>query len=131
MFKLTIVVLVVSCVLLLWPVEEVHRLQRLQLPGRVMPAAAIISAWRAGRAVRRLTTVRVIDALSSLEAELQSGQAPSAALVRAAGAPPAWPSALTAVRIGGDVAAALRADAREAPVLTQLAACWEVASHQG
>ena len=75
--------------------------------------------------------MRAIDALSSLEAELQSGQPPSAALMRAAGEPAAWPSALAALRIGGDVAAALRADAHEAPVLGQLAACWEVASHTG
>ena len=131
MFNLTIAVLIVLSVLLLWPAEGVHRLQRLRLPGGATPQASPITLLRSRRSQRRLRSVRAIDALSSLEAELQSGQPPSAALMRAAGEPAAWPSALAALRIGGDVAAALRADAHETPVLGQLAACWEVASHTG
>ena len=72
-----------------------------------------------------------IEALGALAAELSAGQPASVALVRAAGVPSAWPHATAAVRMGGDVSAALRLDAERRPVLVQLAACWQVAAHTG
>jgi tight adherence protein B len=74
---------------------------------------------------------RTIEALGALAAELSSGLPPTVALFRAAGDPPVWPSAAAAVRMGGDVADGLRADARRRPVLGQLAACWQVAAQTG
>lgn len=72
-----------------------------------------------------------IEALGALAAELAAGQPPRTALERAAGTPPAWPSANAAVRMDGDIPAALRLDARRRPVLVQLAACWQVAAQTG
>lgn len=69
---------------------------------------------------------RVLHALRSLVSELEAGQPPTTALVRAAGEPSAWPHAERAARWGGDVAAAWELDARRAPVLGQVAACWRV-----
>lgn len=130
MVILTIAVLMGFAVLLAWPSESAQRLHELNLPKDSASSASLMSAL-SSRFKREQHSAQVIDALASLEAELQSGQAPSAALVRAAGLPPAWPSALSAIRIGGDVAAALRNDASAAPVLGQLAACWEVAADTG
>lgn len=133
-FSLTSAVLMAFAVLLAWPSEGIHRLHQLQLPRDTASPQGLLSALRSRLSHRRLQGERshqVIDAFSSLEAELQSGQAPAVALVRAAGVPPAWPSALAAVRIGGDVSAGLRADAQAQPILGQLAACWEVAAHTG
>lgn len=131
MFKLTIAVLVFLAVLLFWSGQTTNRLHRLQLPGDAASPEIFMATMRSRFGRGQQLSGRSIDALSSLEAELQSGQAPSAALIRAAGAPPVWPSALAALRIGGDVVAALRLDARQTPVLIQLAACWEVAAHTG
>lgn len=71
---------------------------------------------------------RVIQALGTLAAEVEAGLPPDAALVRAAGSPPAWPRAARHARGGGDVPAALLEDAVDQPVLGQLAACWRIAS---
>lgn len=74
---------------------------------------------------------RVVQALSALAAELESGRPPSAALISAGGQPSAWPVAAAATRLGEDVASALLRDAKEAPVLRQLSACWQVATATG
>ncbi len=131
MFALTIAVLVTLAVLLAWPNEGIRRLHLLRLAGEAGPAEALLPALRSRRSARGQHSAAVIDALASLEAELQAGQLPGTALVRAAGVPPAWPMALAALRIGGDVAEGLRGDSRTSPVLVQLAACWELASHSG
>ena len=73
----------------------------------------------------------VIDSLAALDMELQSGQSPQSALVRAAVVPPVWPAALSAVGMQGDVAQALLIDANRHPELRQLAACWMVAADSG
>ena len=130
MLNVTVAILVISAVLLALPSDGVGRLHRLRLPTDSTSARLSMQSLRL-RSSGRIDLARTLDALASLEAELQSGQAPSAALVRAAGVPAMWPSALAALAIGGDVTEALRADARDSPVLGQLAACWEVASHTG
>ncbi len=134
MFKLTVAVLVVFMMLLVWPSEAIHRLHQLQLSRDSRSSASLAIALRSFMSRRQRKTEqahRVIDALMSLEAELQSGQAPAVALTRAAGIPPAWPTAMAAVHMGADVADALRVDSAIHPVLGQLAACWEVAAHTG
>ena len=85
-------------------------------------------AARRRRAAQRMRAVR---ALATLAAELESGQPPREALRRSSGDPPVWPTASAAVRLDGDVATALEADAARAPVLAQLAACWRVAADSG
>ncbi|MDO8731351.1 MAG: type II secretion system F family protein [Actinomycetota bacterium] len=134
MFNLTIGVLVMFAVLLAWPSESIHRLHQLSLPRDSSSSAPLVQALQSRFSQSRQRAAqshRVIDALASLEAELQSGQAPAVALSRSAGVPPAWPTALAALRIGGDVATALHIDAEVQPVLGHLAACWEVAAHTG
>lgn len=82
---------------------------------------------------RRRTAGRqaVIDALGALAAELAAGLPVAVALERAAGSPPAWPSALAAIRVDGDIPDALRRDGRTRPPLVHLAACWQVAVQTG
>jgi tight adherence protein B len=82
-----------------------------------------------------VTPPPIPELLSALAAELAAGQPPGRALESAAAglAPSPCPMALAAIRTGGDVAGALRADAR-APgsrSLRGLAACWEVSDRSG
>ncbi len=131
MFVLTIAVLVALSVVLIWPSQGIRRLHLLGLPRDPGAGGASLPTIRSRRVVNQEQAAVVIDALGSLEAELHAGQAPAAALARAAGQPPAWPMAVAALRVGADVASALRADAVTSPLLGQLAACWDVASHSG
>jgi tight adherence protein B len=94
----------------------------------VIGRAGIGPASRRRRARARL---RVIQALGALAAELEAGQPPATALVRAGGQPTVWPVTCTAVQMAGDVVAALDVDAREHAVLRQLAACWRVGADTG
>jgi tight adherence protein B len=75
------------------------------------------------------------ELLDSLAAELAAGQPSDRALELAAAGlvPSPCPRALAAIRIGGDVAGGLRADARTpgARALRGLAACWEVSERSG
>jgi tight adherence protein B len=102
-----------------------------QLRRRAVDVVGHVGVGPASRRRRARERLRVIQALGALAAELEAGQPPGAALVRAAGQPPAWPATLTAVRMSGDVVAALGADARDNPVLGQLAACWQVGADAG
>jgi tight adherence protein B len=92
-------------------------------------AAARLGMGPASRRVQAAERVRTIQAMSALAAELESGQPPSVALVRARGRPPVWPRAAATAAQGGDVAAALELDAQAHPVLRQVAACWRVGVH--
>lgn len=89
--------------------------------------------WPGPRQRRRdaADRMRTVHALSALAAELEAGQPPAVALERCAEEPPVWPRALAALRVDADVVDALREDARRRPLLTQLAACWSVASESG
>lgn len=97
-----------------WAAAAVRRLRE-ALPPRAQPAVA--------------------ELLGALVAELRAGQPTRNALVIASTglSPPPCPRARRAAELGGDVAAALREDARVpgSGVLRGLAACWEVAEHSG
>ena len=70
-----------------------------------------------------------IHALAALAAELRAGTPQQRALEITGES--VWPSACGAVRFDGDVAEALRLDARRIPLIAPLAACWSVAAQQG
>ncbi len=89
---------------------------------------------RFGPAARRRSArerARTVQALGAFAAELESGQAPTAALLGSGGDPSVWPTAAAAVPLGEDIAAALRLDAVERPALLPLAACWSVSVSTG
>ena len=97
------------------------------------------NAWprglsRLGRA-RRGPPPPIAELLAGLVAELRAGQPTRAALELACAdlVPDPCPRARRAAAVGGDVAPALRQDARApgAGALRGLAACWEVAEHSG
>lgn len=75
------------------------------------------------------------DVLAEVIADVRAGQPPVRALERALGDREGTlaPRTLAATRWGGDVAAALRDDARtsDAAILASAAACWSVAATQG
>lgn len=85
--------------------------------------------------VRRRREPPIAELLAALAAELSAGQPTHVALVQASAGldPQPCPTALSAVRVGGDVVAALLSDARApgADALRGLAACWAVAEHSG
>ena len=110
------------------PVPEGSAARWQQRAARIGGRIGMGPASRRRRAAQRMQVVR---ALATLAAELEAGQPPREALRRAAGDPPAWPRALACLRLGGDVAAALEADADGRPVLAHLAACWRVAAEAG
>lgn len=104
-------------------------------PGRHTPRRA---PDRVGRLLGRLRPAPappIPELLDSLAAELAAGQPSDRALESAAAGlvPSPCPGALAAIRTGGDVAGALRADARTpgARALGGLAACWEVSERSG
>lgn len=83
-----------------------------------------------GRAGRRAQARReAIEALGALAAELSAGTPPQSALLAAG--QQVWPAACGAVRFDGDIAEALRLDARTMPLLGPLAACWAISVQQG
>ena len=90
-------------------------------------------SWPGPARRRRLATdrMRTVRALTALASELDAGQPPALALAQCADDPPLWPRALAAVKVDADIPEALRADARDRPVLVQLAACWQVSAESG
>lgn len=83
------------------------------------------------RRAARAAALRWADALV---AELMAGRPPRVAIVTASvGVDPPCRSTLAAAGLGGDVAAALRDDARTSGVslLARVAACWSVAESSG
>lgn len=110
---------------------------RLLVLGMIAGAAAIVVArlWTRSRHDRaaRYQRARVVELCEVLQAELSAGQAPLAALARAA---TDWPLVEPAVRMGaagGDVPAALREASTRAGAgdLRILAAAWQVAHRTG
>ena len=85
--------------------------------------------------LRRRRELDIVALLSALAAELEAGQPTTAALEAACRTLPGEPcgQSRAAARLGGDVPAALRADARaqDCSGLRLLAACWEVAGSSG
>lgn len=113
--------------------DPVHRLEAILGVARRQTAvsplrafgARLFSKGRERSAARQLA----IEALGCLSAELSAGTPPQRALVIAG--EHAWPVACGAVRFDGDVAEALRQDARRMPLIAPLAACWAVSAQQG
>lgn len=103
--------------------------------GRASPGLAGKPSGWMSRLVTRRGEPPIAPFLAALAAELRAGQPTRCALdLACAGlAPPPCPTARQAAIVGGDVATALRCDARETgvSVLRSLAACWEVAEHSG
>lgn len=87
------------------------------------------SRWSRWRPASTAPNTRALEALAALAAELRAGQPPITALQQAGA--DVWPQACAAARVGGDVTAALRSDARRAPSLAGLAVCWEMAARSG
>lgn len=103
-------------------------------PARRFSAASALDSLIA-RATTRRREVPVAELLNALAAELTAGRPIGEALSSAAADLPICPcpTAVRAVANSGDVASALRHDARSAGAgeLRSLAACWEVASGSG
>jgi len=147
MTALVVAVLMGMSAWLAWPAPKADRLRRAGLGsrdaslaplwGNVLAALRGRLAFGPGQRRRRaLARMRVIDAVGALAAELDAGQTPDAALRRAAGSPPAWPTALAAIDLHAEVPAALRVDADRAEggqqaLLRSIAACWEAAEISG
>ena len=101
-------------------------------------APGLISALRHRLLSRRQRTrVRgeLREALAEVVADIRAGQPPERALARALAERDGTiaPRTLAATRWGGDIADALRDDARGStqPLLASAAACWSVAATQG
>lgn len=73
------------------------------------------------------------DAIAEVATDVRAGQPPARAFERAFGDGDLAPSALAALRLGGDVTEALRTDAARSmqPILAGVGACWSVATAQG
>lgn len=106
---------------------------RRHVPRVVDRSGAVPGWWRSRLGSRQ--PMPILELMEGLAAELAAGQPTRFALASAAAdlPRPACPRAVRAARSGGDVAAALRQDARApgAGDLRALAACWEVAEHSG
>ena len=112
--------------------REPGSLTRVGLTRPSAPRLPRIRWLRFGARARRHHAQRrsaAITALGALAAELRAGQPASVALERAGAGH--WPQAVAASRLGGDIGAALRADAQVIPTLQGLAACWTVAAEAG
>lgn len=98
------------------------------------PLPGVVVGW-ASRLGARSVRPPIAQFLAALVAELRAGQPTRHALdLACAGLVPSpCPAARHAALVGGDVAGALRIDARDTGVgaLRGLAACWEVAEHSG
>jgi tight adherence protein B len=77
--------------------------------------------------------VALRDAIAEVAADVRAGQSPAAALERALPDGDLAPRTLSAVRLGGDVVAALHDDASRSsqPLLAGVGACWSVSESQG
>ena len=125
--------LVAVAVFIVMQPDPAHRLEAVlrvgQHPEGGMPlrelGARIFGRSRKRSAARR----EAIAALGSLSAELSAGTPQQRALVMVG--EQVWPAACGAVRFDGDIAEALRQDARRTPLIAPLAACWAVSAQQG
>jgi len=110
--------------------------RRLESVSGISPAITSMRTWRAlstrangMRHQRGADRKAAIHALAALAAELRAGTPQHRALEITGES--VWPSACGAVRFDGDIAEALRLDARRIPLIAPLAACWSVAAQQG
>ena len=131
--RIAIGLLIALTVYLLMPASPGPRLRSIVAPGgaRTSPdgVAAVLRIHARTRRARRARDDAALAALVGLAAELRAGLPPRQALVQASTS--VWPTAVAAVRLDGDIAAALRRDAGHTPVLRALAACWEAGAATG
>ena len=131
--RIAIALLIALSVFLLMPASPEPRLRGIIAPGRTQHAWAALGSALRGRALstraRRARADAALAALVGLAAELRAGLPPQLALVQASTT--VWPTAIAAIRLDGDVPAALRQDAVHTPVLRSLAACWEAGAAAG
>ena len=109
-------------------------------PHRTVSLSPVVDRLR-GEVQRRLLTRRrrtaqrasTREAMAEVVADMRAGQPPARALERALGDRDMAPRTLAAVRLGGDIAEALRQDALTStqPMLAGAGACWSVAATQG
>ena len=92
---------------------------------------SFVDGVRGGRRRHADDRRRALGAITALAAELQAGQPPANALVAADPDGRVWPRTLAALRVHGDVVAALRLDGRRMTLVTPLAACWTVSGEVG
>lgn len=125
--------LIAAAVFVLLPPDPARRLE--SIAGSRQGSATIEALGRRvtnllGRARMRAAARReAIEALGALAAELGAGTPPQSALLTAGQR--VWPAACGAVRFDGDIAEALRLDARTMPLLAPLSACWAISVQQG
>jgi tight adherence protein B len=108
-------------------------------PGSAMPMARrCVSALRRRMLTRRRRTLEraaLREALAEVVADVRAGQPPDRALARALAHQdvPIAPKTLATARWSGDIAGALRDDARASgqPLFLSASACWSVAAAQG
>ncbi|MEK9736283.1 MAG: type II secretion system F family protein [Candidatus Nanopelagicales bacterium] len=128
---LVILLLVVAAVLLLLPSRR-HRIGSglVDVGYHVQRYASKRLHRASARRTRQRANVR--EAMAECAAELSAGQPTRRALLRSFDDSLA-PRTRAAARFGGDIAAALRADAQEPgrEVLASVAACWSVAEGNG
>ena len=131
--RIAIALLVALSVYLLIPASPEPRLRGIAARGRTQSAWSALGSALRGRALaartRRARADAALNALIGLAAELRAGLPPQLALVQASTT--VWPTAIAAVRLDGDIPAALRHDAMHMPVLRSLAACWEAGAAAG
>lgn len=113
--------------------DPAHRLEAMSATGRDTRMGRtlrdIVSKRRGSARHRAASRRAAIEALGALSAELSAGTPQQRALL--AVGERVWPAACGAARFDGDVAEALRLDARRMPLLAPLAACWAVSVSQG
>ncbi|HET8971600.1 MAG TPA: type II secretion system F family protein [Candidatus Nanopelagicales bacterium] len=105
--------------------------QAFTMPRRLLAWAVGRGSWRR-RSLLARDRAGALLVLETFAAELHAGRPTITALSRAAAVrPELLPATIGALRLGGDVPAALLADATRAPVFSGLAACWRVGERSG
>lgn len=126
---------VAGVALLLAVIGRIGVLSLILFAGGTVAALAVrgLVADRRRRRLHRKRQLAVIELCDSLAAELRAGLPAGLALVRASTGWAEWEPVVSAVRVGGDVPAALRrcACTPGADGLRVVGAAWEVAGHAG
>jgi len=128
-----VAVLVAASVFVLLRPDPARRLESISGSSSALnPARTWLSLATRVKGARQQQAVdrkAAIHALAAIAAELRAGTPQQRALEITGES--VWPSACGAVRFDGDIAEALRLDARRIPLIAPLAACWSVAAQQG
>lgn len=101
------------------------------IDGAVTRWLAVMRARMGAARDRAARRDRALMSMTALAAEVSAGRSPGDALLAADPRGQVWPRARAALRVGGDVAAGLRADGADLPAVRSLAACWQVTEQSG